>query len=148
MAELPARLLCAEMLLVLAVGLAPALASREEAVVPDLHMRPGMTLYGIASWYGWDFAGKPMADGERFYPLGATAASRLLPLGTVIRVTNLADDSTIRVTVTDRGPYFAHRVLDLSLGAARRLHFVNAGLAQVRIEIIALPSSKASIRDR
>lgn len=89
---------------------------------------------GTASWYGWEFAGRPTACGERFDPQRLTAAHRTLPLGTSARITNLRNGRIVVVRINDRGPYVAPRVLDLSLAAARALDMVDRGLADVLIE--------------
>ena len=67
---------------------------------------------------------------------GLTAAHRELPLGTLIRVTNLNNGRSVVVKVNDRGPFVAGRILDLSLGAARKLDMVQDGVAWVKIEIV------------
>lgn len=89
---------------------------------------------GIASWYGRDFHGRKTASGEIFDMYGISAAHRTLPLGTVIRVTNLENSRSIKVRVNDRGPYAKNRVLDLSYGAAKELGFVAQGTVRVKIE--------------
>jgi rare lipoprotein A len=88
---------------------------------------------GIASFYSWRHQGRRMANGKRFNALGATAASRTLPLGSRVRVTNLSNGKSTDVTVEDRGPYVGGRIMDLSLGAARRLGITKAGIAIVLI---------------
>ena len=65
-----------------------------------------------------------------------TAAHRSLPFGTKVRVTDLATDKSVVVVITDRGPMVRDRVLDLSLGAARRLGITERGLAHVRVEVL------------
>ncbi len=67
---------------------------------------------------------------------GLSAAHRTLPLGTVIRVTNLDNYRTVTVTVNDRGPLVKNWVLDLSYGAARELGFIEQGTARVKIETL------------
>jgi len=91
---------------------------------------------GTASWYGADHHGKPGASGDIFDMNGISAAHRTLPLGTVIRVTNLDNYKTIDVRISDRGPFVRSRILELSYGAARALDFVRAGTARVRIETL------------
>lgn len=91
---------------------------------------------GLASWYGNEHAGRPMANGVIFDPNLLTAAHRTLPLGTRIRVTHLGSGRSVIVTVTDRGPYVRHRFIDLSWRAARDLGMTRAGLARVKIEIL------------
>jgi rare lipoprotein A len=91
---------------------------------------------GTASWYGREFQGRKTASGEAFDMNGLSAAHRTLPLGTVIRVTNLDNYKSIKVTVNDRGPLFRDRILELSYGAARELGFVAQGTARVKIETL------------
>lgn len=91
---------------------------------------------GIASWYGKEFHGRKTASGEIFDMYGVSAAHRTLPLGTFIRVTNLDNFKSIKVKVNDRGPFVKTSILDLSLGAARDLGFVEQGTARVKIETL------------
>ena len=67
---------------------------------------------------------------------GLSAAHRELPLGTIIRVTHLGNGKSVVVKVNDRGPFIEGRILDLSLGAAKKLDMVNEGVARVKIEIV------------
>jgi rare lipoprotein A len=91
-----------------------------------------MRSIGIASWYGKKHQGRKMANGQQFDRCKLTAASWYLPLGTTIRVFNLANGKSVVVTITDRGPNLRlHRILDLSEGAARRLDYVARGLTPV-----------------
>jgi len=92
---------------------------------------------GTASWYGADLHGKPAASGDIFDMNGISAAHRTLPLGTVIRVTNLDNYKTIDMRISDRGPFVRSRILELSYGAARALDYVRAGTARVKIESLA-----------
>ena len=90
---------------------------------------------GRASWYGGNFNGKRTASGERFNQNFLTCAHRTLPLGSWIRVTNLSNNKSTFVRVTDRGPFVKNVVLDLSYAAARRLGFTST--ARVRIDKVA-----------
>jgi rare lipoprotein A len=93
---------------------------------------PKPHLVGIASWYGSQHQGRKMANGKRFDRGKLTAAYWYLPLGSVIRVTNLENGKSITVTVTDRGPNFRlHRILDLSEAAASELDYIQKGLTPV-----------------
>jgi rare lipoprotein A len=94
---------------------------------------------GIASYYGWREHGLTMANGHRFHALGLTAASRSLAFGSWVRVTNLENNRSVIVQITDRGPYVGGRVIDLSLGAARRLGMVHQGLQRVVVERTEVP---------
>jgi rare lipoprotein A len=89
---------------------------------------------GVASWYGPGFHGRKTASGERFDQNDLTAAHRKLPLGSEVKVTNLANGRSVTVAINDRGPYAKGRVLDLSKAAARKLGMVEDGVAKVRIE--------------
>src|SRR3984893_11714118 len=69
-----------------------------------------------------------------------TAAHRTLPLGSIVRVTNLKTGHTALVRITDRGPFIPGRVLDLSLAAARKLDVYQPGVAEVRVEVMQTPT--------
>lgn len=109
----------------------------------------GIDERGVASWYGESFHGKQAANGELFDMEALTAAHRTLPLGSVVRVVNLANGKYLHVRITDRGPYVNNRILDLSRGAAARLGMMEEGLSHVRIQLVgerrpaALLSSEA-----
>lgn len=91
---------------------------------------------GTASWYGDEFKGKPTANGEPFDPEAMTAAHKTLPLGTVVRVTNLYNDRQAELRINDRGPFVRGRIIDCSKRGARELGFLGQGTAQVRIEVV------------
>lgn len=94
---------------------------------------------GLASWYGPGFHGKITASGKMFDQHDHTAAHRTLPLGTRVRVTNLANGQSTEVTIIDRGPYFGGRIIDLSSVAAEELGMKPKGTVRVRLEIIENP---------
>lgn len=89
---------------------------------------------GVVSWYGKGFHGRKTASGERYNMHEMTCASRHLPFGTLLEVTNPENGKQVVVRVNDRGPFLRSRVLDLSFGAAKKLGFVNSGyiLAEIR----------------
>ncbi len=97
---------------------------------------------GTASWYGDYFEGKPTASGEPFNMYDMTAAHLTLPLGTLVRVTNLRNHRSVIVRINDRGPYVDGRIVDLSYNAARVLRFDQQGLQRVRLDVI--PRHKAA----
>jgi rare lipoprotein A len=99
------------------------------------------TQQGIASWYGPGFHGKPTASGEIYDMHALTAAHRTLPIGTMIEVRNLENGRTTIARVNDRGPHKRGRIVDLSLGAAEALGLEQAGLARVRLTVVARPGS-------
>lgn len=88
---------------------------------------------GRASVYASRLRGRQMADGTRFDPASNAAASKTLPLGTKARVTNLQNGRSAMVTVRDRGPYVAGRVLDVSPADATQLGMKRQGTAPVAI---------------
>jgi len=95
---------------------------------------PGFTQVGLASWYGRAHAGHRTASGEPFNPNAMTAAHRTLPLGAMVRVTNVGNGRTITVRINDRGPTDGSRIIDLSRAAAEALGFRANGIARVRLE--------------
>ena len=69
-----------------------------------------------------------------------TAAHRTLPLGTIVRVTNLKTGQTALVRITDRGPFIPGRIIDLSLAAARKVDVYQPGVAEVKVvEVMEAP---------
>ncbi len=96
---------------------------------------------GRASWYGGDFQGRATASGENYNMTDLTCAHRSLPLGTLVRVTNLVNHKSVVVRVNDRGPYLASRVIDLSYAAAHFLRF--DGTAKVRLDVLNLGTELA-----
>ncbi len=99
----------------------------------------GKSFSGDASWYGWDFAGQPTADGAIFDPRLFTAANRWLPFGTYLRVHY--NGNCAIVLVNDRGPYGDDsRVIDLSEAAA---HYLGVGVSPVTADIL-VPKGTAS----
>lgn len=105
----------------------------------------GFVEEGVASWYGPGFHGKPTANGERYNQYAMTAAHKLLPLGTKVKVTHLASGKSVLVRVNDRGPFVDDRVIDLSHAAASNLGIIGPGTARVRIQSVgASPALFAS----
>ena len=102
------------------------------------------TIKGISSFYGLNdgFHGKLTANGELFDMNAKTAAHKTLPLGSLVRVTNLENDKSVTVRINDRGPYVQGRILDCSYGVARDLGFVEKGTASVRIDVIEFGDNK------
>jgi rare lipoprotein A len=91
---------------------------------------------GVASYYANKFEGRKTSSGELFRQDSLTAAHKTLPFGTLVKVTNLSNDSTVVVKINDRLPKSSSRSIDLSLRAAKQLNFVRKGLTQVRIEVL------------
>ncbi len=111
---------------------------RGQTYVP-LTTATGFSEVGLASWYGPGFHGRPTASGEPYDMYGRTAAHKLLPLGTTIRVTDLTSHRAVTARVNDRGPFVEGRVVDLSYALARDLDLLARGTTRVRVEALAGP---------
>jgi rare lipoprotein A len=91
---------------------------------------------GIASFYGHNdgFAGQTMANGKPMNPQAMITAHPSLPLGTRLKV--VRNGRSVIVNVTDRGPGYGGRVLDLSYGAFARIAHPGSGLAEVCYQVV------------
>lgn len=114
----------------------PSLTADEQFV--DAHT-PIYSESGIASWYGPPYHNRVGANGAVFDENGVSAAHRTLPMGSLIRVTNVKTGQSAVMRVTDRGPFVAGRVLDLSIGAAKAVGLWRAGTGEVRIDVFSTP---------
>ena len=92
--------------------------------------------YGIASWYGKDFHGKPTSSGEIYDMYQLTCAHNTLPLGTMVMVTNMENTKSVELKVNDRGPFVKDRIIDLSYAAAQIIGMYEKGTAYVKVEAI------------
>jgi rare lipoprotein A len=88
---------------------------------------------GVASFYSTRFDGRVTASGQRFNSKALTAASLQLPLGSRVKITNLANHHSVIVRVNDRGPFVKGRDISVTRRAAQQLGFIKAGTAKVRI---------------
>jgi len=93
--------------------------------------KPARTV--TASYQGSDTAGLTTASGEPYNPKDLTAASRSLPMGSIVKVTNPATGRSVKVRINDRGPFAHGRSLDLSKGAAEKLGIIDKGVARLKI---------------
>ena len=119
----------------------PAVEAAPPAAVlpkPKLKLLPEVVkvITGEASWYGPGFYGNRTANGEVYRPGTMTAAHRSLPFGTKVRVTNLWNGRSAVIRINDRGPFVAHRVIDLGHGAASTLGLTSSGIANVKLEVL------------
>ena len=106
------------------------------------YIEEGYTQIGIASWYGIDEHNKRAANGERFSKYAYTAAHKSLPMGTVVRVTNLENGRDVLVKINDRGPFVRGRIIDLSYAAAQSVGMVKEGTVKVKVEVVSTPSTR------
>ena len=92
------------------------------------------TQQGIASWYGGSLIGKKTASGELLTSKKYTIAHKTLPFGTVVKITNLKNGKSVQAKVNDRGPYYGHRIVDLSKATAQAVGI--KGIGAVKIETV------------
>ncbi|TAN19894.1 MAG: septal ring lytic transglycosylase RlpA family protein [Chitinophagaceae bacterium] len=93
-----------------------------------------ITQRGDASYYADKFVGRRTASGEIFRQHRLTAASKTIPLGTKVKVTNLENGKSVRVRINDRGPYAQGRIIDLTKKAARKIGMLRQGVAPIRLK--------------
>ena len=109
---------------------------------------------GMASWYGTKFHGRKTANGEIYDMEKFTAAHRILPLGTYVKVRRTdGKGESVVVKINDRGPFVDNRVIDLSRAAARQLDMLNEGVAPVVVtalgeEILQGKTDEITLRPR
>ena len=103
--------------------------------VPNTSVKP-YKARGIASWYGKKFHGQKTSIGEPYDMFAMTAAHPTLALPSYVRVTNVQTGKAVVVRITDRGPFHADRIIDLSYTASYKLGLVNGGSGQVEVEAI------------
>ena len=106
-----------------------------KSYVPETSLKP-YKQRGIASWYGKKFHGQKTSIGEQYDMFAMTAAHPTLAIPSYARVTNVTTGQSVVVRVTDRGPFHADRIMDLSYAAAYRLGYVNNGSTLVEVEAI------------
>jgi rare lipoprotein A len=128
------------------LALSPTSEARlpKQEPLPPIFQKLPTERVGVASWYGKERQGKETYSGEPFDMNKLTAAHRTLPLGTRVRVTNLANLKTTVVRINDRGPGIEGRIIDVSWAAAKQLGFVGEGLTRVEIEVVKPPKSSQS----
>jgi rare lipoprotein A len=122
-----------------------ARASRHAALHPPRRAAPGPSRHlgtlaprgsdqqGLASFYGEP---QRVASGGWFNPNALTAAHRSLAFGTRVRVTHRGSGRSVDVTINDRGPYIAGRIIDLSRAAAGVIGMTAQGVARVTVQVL------------
>ena len=100
--------------------------------------QPALFQTGVASTYGEGdgFEGNRTACGQIFHTNAVQVAHKSLPCGTLVRVEDANTGRTVDAEVTDRGPYVAGRVVDLSWGAFKQLHPGGPGLLHVNVYVL------------
>jgi rare lipoprotein A len=112
----------------------------EDAIRISVDKKPLLVQTGVASWYGPPYNNRRSSNGKIYNMHAFTAAHRTLPLGSIVRVTNMKTGHSALVRITDRGPFIEGRMLDLSLAAAKKVDVWAAGLATVRMEVLQTPA--------
>ena len=116
---------------------APPALDRTEPKLPAPEETVLSTQHGIASWYSIKTTyGTKTASGRPLKNNAYTAAHKKLPLGSKVRVTNLRNGKSEILTISDRGPYIKGRVIDVTIGSAKRLGFYKRGLTKVKVELL------------
>jgi rare lipoprotein A len=126
----------------------PRISADAQEPEPEASPPPKFVDTGLASWYGVKHHGKRTASGEIFNQTNFTAAHRHLPLGSIVKVTNLENGKSVDLRINDRGPYQRGRIIDVSRAAATVLGMTRSGLARVRVELISSPEALGSLPTR
>jgi rare lipoprotein A len=104
--------------------------------------------FGVASWYANDFHGNKTSNGEKYNKDDFTAAHRMLPFGTIVKVTNVKNGRSAYVRINDRGPHKVSRKVDLSYAAAKKIGMINDGVARIRLEVIDDKAGKVLYKEQ
>jgi rare lipoprotein A len=123
--------------------IAPTPAPPGGVSADDLHYikthKPFLTEDGVATWYTAPYKGRKAANGQVFSDHAFTAAHRTLPMGSLIKVTNLSTGQSAAMRITDRGPFVEGRLIDLTIASAKATGVYQAGSATVRIDVYRTP---------
>jgi len=92
-------------------------------------------LTGTATFYNDKFQGKKTSSGEVYDGAALTASHKTLPYGTKVKVTNLANNQSVVVTVNDRMKKSSKVLIEVSKHAAEELGFAKSGKAKVKLEV-------------
>ena len=126
--------------LVLLVAILPLYA--EEAKIPErigtekkssLSAQKPEGVEAKAVYYSKRYNGRRTSSGAIYDPKKLTAAHPSIPLGTQVKVVNLANNRSVVVTVNDRCRKHNYEIIDLSRAAAQKLDFLGTGATKVRI---------------
>jgi rare lipoprotein A len=118
-----------------------------QAALPGTAVPETVLDSGEATWYGPRHAGRRTTSGERFDPRRMTAAHPSLPLGTIVRVTDVATGRSVIVRVNDREPPHGVRCIDLSEGAATALGIHGRGVAEVTLSAVKTDEAPVEVAE-
>lgn len=116
-------------------------ANTDEKIEVPSTAKPIFEQTGVASWYGAPYHNRRGSNGEVYNMHAMTAAHLTLPLGSVVRVSNLKTGHSAVLRITDRGPFVEGRILDVSLAAAKVLDVYLPGTARVKLEVLEAPAA-------
>lgn len=112
---------------------------RQTVSTKDINLK-NHQLSGKATYYGLYYkTGRKTASGKPYDKNKLTAAHKTLPFGTIVLVTNKNNGKTVKVEITDRGPFGPGRIIDLSVAAAKELNMLKAGVVPVVLEVLEVP---------
>ncbi len=112
----------------------------DERIEVPAGVQPIFVESGLASWYGAPYHNRRGSNGEVYNMHAMTAAHRTLPLGSIVRITNVKSGRSAIVRITDRGPFVEGRIVDLSLAAAKAVDVYQPGIAKVKLEVLKTPA--------
>jgi rare lipoprotein A len=93
---------------------------------------------GTASFYSSSMNGRKTSSGDVFNNNLLTAAHKSIALGTMVKVTNIKNDSVVVLKVNDRLSKNSSHTIDVTLAAAKKLNFVRNGITTVTVEVLSL----------
>ena len=98
---------------------------------------------GLAAVYSDRLNSHKTASGKIYNRNLLTAAHKTLPFGTRVKVTNAKKNKSVVVTINDRGPTQAGRILDLSPRAGKAIGIGPRSMAEVSLEVVGEAAAKA-----
>ena len=113
----------------------------DERIEVPAGVQPIFVETGLASWYGAPYHNRRGSNGKVYNMHAMTAAHRTLPLGSIVRITNVKSGHAAIVRITDRGPFVEGRIVDLSLAAAKAIDVYLPGTAEVKLEVLKTPAA-------
>ena len=132
---------CFEILAIAVVSIGTSAFAAPPAASPPSPATPAAAAAaeetGLVAVYSDRLNHHKTASGKMYDRSELTAAHRTLPFGTRVKVTNTRNGKSVVLTITDRGPREAGRILDISPAAAHELGMLGPGLGQVRLEVVS-----------
>lgn len=107
----------------------------------------GFVQLGNASWYGYEFHGRKTANGEVYDMHKKSAAHKILPFNTYVKVQNLSNNKYTIVRINDRGPFVKGRIIDLSYAAAKEIGLIGPGTAKVKVTALKREQVDSGIKE-